>query len=126
MGARGQGHGHAVEAPDAHDLLVEVDLADEVGAEAGRHDGDLLVAGLAQDGAAQVLEDGELLLVADFGADVVPQALGAQAELDGHRHHGVAVHNALADGAACDLDDEGSGDLGVLLAGGGVDAALVA
>ena len=121
-----QRHRHAVQTPDAHDLLVEIDLADKVRAEGRRKDGDLLVAGLALDTAAQIGKDGDLLLIRDICADELAQARRAQGELDFLSLDGIDVHDALAHRAAAHACHEGRGDGGVLIAGARVHTALVA
>ena len=70
MRAAWKRRGDAIHAVDAQDLLVQVNLANEIGAEGRSDDLDLLVTRFAFDIAAQIGEDAELFLVADIGADV--------------------------------------------------------
>ena len=77
MRATRKRRGNAIHAVDAQDLFIQVDFADEVGTEGRGGNLDLFIARLALDVTTQIGEDTELLLVADVGADVRAQTIGA-------------------------------------------------
>ena len=118
--------GDAVHAVDAQDLFIQVDFADEVGTESRSNDLDLFIARLALDVTTQIGEDTELLLVADVGADVRAQAIGAQREMRALCANGILVDHFETHGTACDLGDEGRGNGGILVTSARVHATLVA
>ena len=121
-----QGGLDAALAPQTHDLLVQVDLAGEVGAERRGHDVEHV--GLVGIGhlAAQTHEGVLGELVGDRGAHHGTQALTAQLELDGGLGGRVAVHGTARHAAATHLGEQRRGDVGDPSAPLGVDDALVA
>lgn len=123
LGSR-DGRRHAAHAPQAQDLLDQVNLARQVGTEARR--GDHKVLTVALDGAAQT---GERTLD-KVGLDVstADGAHAGQAQLnavDG-LGRGENVDIAGSDLAAGDLLDERAGNVGDIHAAGLVDLALKA
>ena len=123
LGSR-DGRRHAAHAPQAQDLLDQIDLARQVGAEAGRSDHKVLAVTL--DGAAQAGERTLDKVGLDVGtADGVHAGQAQLNAVDG-LGRGENVDIAGSNLAAGDLLDERAGNVGDIHAAGLVDLALKA
>ena len=123
LGSR-DGRRHAAHAPQAQDLLDQVDLARQVRAEARR--GNLKVLAVALDGAAQAGERALDKVGLDVGAADGVHAGQAQLNSVDGLGRGENVDVAGSNLAAGDLLDERAGNVGDIHAAGLVDLALKA
>ena len=123
LGSR-NGRRHTAHAPQAQDLLDQVDLARQVGTEARR--GDHKVLAVVLDGAAQAGERALDKVGLDVGAADGMHAGQAQLNAVDGLGRGEDVHVAGSNLAAGDLLDERAGDVGDIHAAGLVDLALKA
>ena len=123
----GQGGLDVALAPEAHDLLDEVDLTGQV-RPVGGSGHDVVLDVVLLDRAAKALESGHHERVGDGGAG--ERAGTIRAKLDARRGvvrlAGVDVHDARADLGATALLEERRRDLGDVGAVGAIDLALVA
>ena len=115
---------HAAHAPQTQDLLDQIDLARQVGAEARR--GDHKVLAVALDGAAQAGERALDKVGLDVGAADGVHAGQAQLDAIDGLGRGEHIHVAGSDLAAGDLLDQRARDVGDVHAAGLVDLALKA
>ena len=118
------GRRHAAHAPQAQDLLDQVDLARQVGAEARRSDHKVLAVAL--DGAAQTGERTLDKVGLDVGTADGMHAGQAQLDAVDGLGRGENVNIAGSNLAAGDLLDERTGNVGDIHAAGLVDLALKA
>ena len=123
LGSR-DGRRHAAHAPQAQDLLDQIDLARQVRAEARR--GNHKVLAVALDGAAQAGERALDKVGLDVGAADGVHAGQAQLNAVDGLGRGENVDVAGSDLAAGDLLDERAGNVGDIHAAGLVDLALKA
>ena len=123
LGSR-DGRRHAAHAPQAQDLLDEVDLARQVGAEARRGNHEVLAVTLH--GAAQAGERALDEVGLDIGAADGMHAGKAQLNAVDGLGRGEHVDVAGSDLAAGDLLDKRAGDVGDVHAARLVDLALKA
>ena len=112
-------------APQAADLLDEIDLAGEVGTVGGGGHREVLVVN-ALDAAAQARKAGDHELVGDLGAAEHTGASGAEVDDGSGDDQRIDVHDAGAHLGTAALLKEGGGDLGDVCAVGAIDLALVA
>ena len=118
------GRRHAAHAPQAQDLLDEVNLTRQVGAEARRGDHEVLAVTLH--GAAQAGERALDKVRLDIGAADGVHAGQAQLNAVDGLGRGEHVDVTGSDLATGDLLDQGAGDVGDVHAAGLVDLALKA
>ena len=123
LGSR-NGRRHAAHAPQAQDLLDQVDLARQIGAEARRGDHEVLAVTLH--GAAKAGERALDEVGLDIGAADGMHAGQAQLNAIDGLGRGEHVDVAGSDLAAGDLLDQCAGDVGDIHAAGLVDLALKA
>ena len=123
LGSR-DGRRHTAHAPQAQDLLDQVNLARQVGAEARRGDHEVLAVAL--DGTAQAGERALDKVRLDVGAADGMHAGQAQINAVDGLGRGEHIHVAGSDLAAGDLLDERTRDIGDVHAAGLVDLALKA
>ena len=121
LGSR-DGRRHAAHAPQAQDLLDQVDLARQVGTEARR--GDHKVLAVALDGAAQAGERTLDKVGLDVGTANGMHAGQAQLDAVDSLGRGEHVDIAGSDLAAGDLLDERTRDVGDIHAAGLIDLTL--
>ena len=121
LGGR-DGRRHAAHAPQAQDLLNQIDLARQVGAEARRSDHKVLAVAL--DGAAQAGERTLDKVGLDVGAADGMHAGQAQLDAVDGLGRGEHVDVAGSDLAAGDLLDQRAGNVGDIHAAGLIDLAL--
>jgi len=125
VGARRERRRNEVHAPQAQDLLVQVDLALQVGAARGCRDlQDVAIAFL--DLAVEALEDVDDVGTRHVDAHHLAEARDAELQLDGRGGRGVDVDDAGAHAAARHLGEQRRGGRGVVGDGVVVHAALVA
>ena len=123
LGSR-DGRRHAAHAPQAQDLLDQIDLARQVGAEARRSDHKVLAVAL--DGAAQAGERALDKVGLDVGTADGVHAGQAQLDAVDGLGRGEHVHIAGSDLAAGDLLNQRAGNVGNIHAAGLVNLTLKA